>query len=391
MLFDDSDSSLNSNDNSFFSNSSETPSTQNVKKSSLSNQKKTDRHIVNHFFVPLKRNETFLLKSKIKQDLENKTPTLISLDELKTENSLKMSNRNNSKSVHFTSPLAVQSSPSNSPSLVKLPATPKPSVVESNFLRPSLSKTKYANLTPLTKTDIIRSSSFRYGNNSNLKSYFMANQSSITSKTEETKSLDNMKETEINSKDDFGNSNTHTKSRLIRMASNWNIKSRSSSTSSNYLDPNLVSQNKIKQTQMFLSDENEYANTESALSRQLAEYTDKINKINLLDDHGIETIYRKGKQIKSPTLFMPMSFDTSSQRSSTLDSNEVDILPKVETNFISCSRRFNKNIFTRSFRLVSIDRNNFKNNKYVNNNNDIKSNEQNIGLNKKSQLPIQIN
>lgn len=70
--------------------------------------------------------------------------------------------------------------------------------------------------------------------------------------------------------------NTHNFNRLVKIASNWHSKSRSSSTASNYqqskvIDRGLISQSKIRQTQMFLNDSLEYANSESALSRKMAE------------------------------------------------------------------------------------------------------------------------
>ena len=125
MLFDDSESSLNLNDNSFLSNSSETTTSLSKVKKTIDSQK-TSRHVVNHFFAPSKRSDP-LKHNKIKQDVD-KMSNLISIEELtsqKTETSVKISNRNHSKSVHFTSPLAISSSHSNSPIVHKLPVTPK--------------------------------------------------------------------------------------------------------------------------------------------------------------------------------------------------------------------------------------------------------------------------
>ncbi|RMZ94370.1 hypothetical protein BpHYR1_041710, partial [Brachionus plicatilis] len=317
MLFDESDSSLNSNDNSFLSNSSD---------EQIGKKFPKNRNIVNHFLVP----------EKPKPRLKQAKDVIEELISQKTENSLKLTNRNNSniKSVHFTSPLAMQTSWSNSPSH-KLPTTPKPSATEAHFLKPSLAKTKYAS-TPLAKTDVVRSSSLRYANPSSLKLYF-SNQNSTTGRLDETKSFENLKEP------DSVSPNTHTINRLVKMASSWSVKSRASSTSSNYVDPNLVSQLKIKQAHMFLSDENDYATIESCLSRQLG----KNGLADQPENKRVSSLVRKGRK------FQPI--DTSSQRSSVIDDGEL-LLPRMETKYNSQKMTFVKQRLTRSFRLVNVNR-----------------------------------
>lgn len=321
MLFDESVSSLNSDDNSFLSTSSD---------AQYGRKFDPNRNIMNHFYTPEKP------KPKLKQ-VQSAKNAIEELASHKTDNSLKLTNRNNShmKSVHFTSPLAKQ----NFCSVSKLPATPKPSVTEATFLKPSLAKSKYAN-TPLAKTDVMRSSSLRFANPSSLKLYF-SNQNSTTGKLDETKSLENLKDAETISP------NTHTINRLVKMASHWNVKSRASSTSSNYVDPNLVSQLKIRQTHMFLSDENDYANTESCLSKQLA-------KGNFADQ--AENRLNRTKNIGK--FFQPV--ETSSKKSSLVDDGEF-ILPKMDTQFNnkfnnSQKMTFIKQRLTRSFRLVNVER-----------------------------------
>lgn len=320
MLFEESVSSLNSNDNSFLSNSSDAQNSRKFDK---------NRNIMNHFYTPEKS------KPKRKQ-VQSAKNVIDELGSQKTDNSLKLTNRNNShmKSVHFTSPLARQNYLNNT-STSKIPITPKPSVTETNFLKPSLTKSKYAN-TPLIKTDVVRTSSLRYANPSSLKLFF-SNQNSTTGKLDESKSFDNLKDSETISP------NTHTINRLVKMASNWSVKSRASSTYSNYVDTNLVSQSKIKQTHMFLSDENDYANIESCLSKQLG-------KGNFVDQSGKSKI--NGKK------FQPV--ETSSKKSSIADESEF-ILPKMESKFDKINNgqkmTFGKQRLTRSFRLVNLDRN----------------------------------
>ena len=88
--------------------------------------------------------------------------------------------------------------------------------------------------------------------------------------------------------------NTHNIHRLIKMATNWNSKSKSQkpdsngsvsgSSKSNYVmsDRSLpISQTKIRQTQTFLNDENKI-DSESALSRKIQEISDKTNKVSRL-------------------------------------------------------------------------------------------------------------
>jgi hypothetical protein len=85
--------------------------------------------------------------------------------------------------------------------------------------------------------------------------------------------------------------NTHNIHRLIKMATNWNTRSKgqkpenngvSGSSKSNYVmsDRSLpISQTKIRQTQTFLNDENKI-DAESALSRKMQEISDKSNKVS---------------------------------------------------------------------------------------------------------------
>jgi len=79
--------------------------------------------------------------------------------------------------------------------------------------------------------------------------------------------------------------NTHNIHRLIKMATNWNSKSKKAenngNSKSNYVmsDRSLpISQTKIRKTQTFLNDENKI-DSESALSRKMHEISDKTNKV----------------------------------------------------------------------------------------------------------------
>ena len=141
--------------------------------------------------------------------------------------------------------------------------------------------------------------------------------------------------------------NTHSFNRLVKIASNWHSKSRSSSTSSNYppqakvIDRGLISQSKIRQTQMFLNDSLEYANSESALSRKMAELceispSNSHHKYNYSYTGDETSSYAKGGDIfsrsKSLRLKTPQKqqlvlpsrrMDDSANDSSKLEANEA--------------------------------------------------------------------
>ncbi len=127
-------------------------------------------------------------------------------------------------------------------------------------------------------------------------------------------------------------SNTHTLNRLVKIASSWQAKSRSSSNASNYqqttiasqhaasttsigqhsssktIDRGLISQSKIRQTQIFINESLECVNSESALLRKLGESTTPQNKYNT-SSNGDEqdAAFRRTKSLRLPKTSIKLS------------------------------------------------------------------------------------
>ena len=136
--------------------------------------------------------------------------------------------------------------------------------------------------------------------------------------------------------------NTHTFNRLVKIASNWQSKSRSSSTSSNYqqtkvIDRGLISQSKIRQTQKFINDSLEYANSESTLSRKLADDITHLNKYSNSDTDDFIGPFNRSKSLrvsnKTPNK-LPNKLPMTSSESKPLevDSNLMADSSKLEAN-----------------------------------------------------------
>ena len=100
--------------------------------------------------------------------------------------------------------------------------------------------------------------------------------------------------------------NTHNIHRLIKMATNWNNthKSRAelsaSSKNAKIADRSLISQTKIRQTQMFLNDENKI-DSESSLSRKMAEVTERSIKVTT--HHTLDEAFADAMSDKSIRVF----------------------------------------------------------------------------------------
>lgn len=140
---------------------------------------------------------------------------------------------------------------------------------------------------------------------------------------------------------------THNIHRLIKMATNWNSKNKNKSdasatgsASAKYAisDRSLISQTKIRKTQIFLNDENKI-DSESALSRKMAEVTDKSIKVShpSIDDAFTDAMSDKSVRVfnsnrtPQPIRILPMSLnrlsdmsknDTNSKKSSITDPND---------------------------------------------------------------------
>jgi hypothetical protein len=103
-------------------------------------------------------------------------------------------------------------------------------------------------------------------------------------KRELSKEFDYKNESKL---DEMSTPSTSTKQsihRLVKIATNWNPNKESSAVNTKFIERSLISQSKIRKTQMFLNDEHEYVNEESCLSRKLAEVNDKLNRVKLSDD-----------------------------------------------------------------------------------------------------------
>ncbi len=215
------------------------------------------------------------------------------------------------------------------------------------------------------------------------------------------------------------NSNTTQPSihRLIKMASSWNGgKGRSDSSASTFFkypkisESSLISQSKIRQTQMFLNEDNKCMNScESVMSRKISEYNEKstyrgVNSNNK-DDDELNT-----NRSRTPIRILPitsrMTFGTNSMGDSSKKSANSEINEASSTmvnNIWSHSNVTNsaseisegssakessfanylsrKNQTSKSFNVVHINRNINPMKISATNNNQ---------LNRVSQLPIQI-
>ena len=99
--------------------------------------------------------------------------------------------------------------------------------------------------------------------------------------------------------------NTHNIHRLIKMATNWNNTNKSraelaASKNSKIADRSLISQTKIRQTQMFLNDENKM-DSESSLSRKMAEVTERSIKVTT--HHTLDEAFADAMSDKSIRVF----------------------------------------------------------------------------------------
>ena len=193
---------------------------------------------------------------------------------------------------------------------------------------------KSLNQLPLKNITTIRSSSFRQAKMSNSKTELSKN--SITGPRNEalkvisSKSVENITAKQTDDKQQPNN--THTINKLLNIATTWNNKTRTGSASSasnqsKAPDRSLISQIKIRQAQIFLSDESEYTDSESALSRKIAEINEKTNKFNLNDDTSSDKNIRVDLAPKMPMRIMPYvnRYDSAahSKKSSISEDNET--------------------------------------------------------------------
>jgi hypothetical protein len=278
----------------------------------------SSRNVINHFFsqVNAKKSKPIIKPHPIQPP--DHTITQITIQELPQLSKANSISKNlSSKNVHFNKPnmLSVNL---NSNSLNKL---------ENNGVKLP------ANI-PLKNITTIRSSSFRHKSYANQKldlhkSTLNLNVNQPNNVTKDTtKSFENLHNAVIK-EDSASQQPMHTINRLVKIASNWHSKSRSSSTSSNYNSPKIVdrglmSQSKIRQAQLFI-DTFEYANSESAMSRKMADIAESpAAKINS-DDSGSD---RKNRMRMTPTRILPnrqsdSSVADSTKNSSILESSEA--------------------------------------------------------------------
>ena len=224
-------------------------------------------------------------------------------------------------------------------------------------------------------------------------------------KTKSSRSFENINNMmKVNTNINNNNSDEQTQPsihRLIKMATSWNgSKSRSDSSTSNNVfkypklnETSLISQSKIRQTQMFLNEENKCINNcESVLSRKIADYNDNksnpnritTNNTNRDDDENSEKI--NTNRTRTPIRILPitsrMTFgsiadskksnsseimnDNNSNNKNTANNNfwstnVTNSASEISENSIKESSITNylnrKNATSKSFNLVHINRN----------------------------------
>lgn len=146
--------------------------------------------------------------------------------------------------------------------------------------------------------------------------------------------------------------NTHNIHRLIKMATNWNSKNKGKSDSasgsaskSHYTmsDRSLISQTKIRKTQTFLNDENKM-DSESSLSRKMAEVTDKSIKVSQpsIDEAFADAMSDKSVRVfnsnrtPQPIRILPMALNRLSEISKNNDTScKKSVTSIIETNDFS--------------------------------------------------------
>lgn len=205
---------------------------------------------------------------------------------------------------------------------------------------------------PLKNIATIRSSSFRnrnlvkYDTNSSLASALTSNAPITTTQQTYSNNKDQSIERNVKSKtrsyeninmikvDEQSQPSIH---RLIKMASNWNGgKNRSdSSASSNYFrypkvtESSLISQSKIRQTQIFLNDENKCVTScESVLSRKISDYDKRLHAKD--DEESTTDKLLSTNRSRTPVRNLPItsritygnSDETESKKSSATEVNE---------------------------------------------------------------------
>lgn len=235
---------------------------------------------------------------------------------------------------------------------------------------------RLSNTAPLKNLTSIRSSSFRNKNslsNSTSTKYEPSkafnnapsttnNSTDFTNKSRSCKSYEsiNLLKTSNNTNEtkfdaDISKSidpNTHNIHRLIKMATNWNSKNKGKTDSStgstskpNYAisDRSLISQTKIRKTQTFLNDENKM-DSESSLSRKMAEVTDKSIKVSQpsIDEAFADAMSDKSVRVfnsnrtPQPIRILPMSLNRLSEITKNNDSSSKKSVTSIlETNDFS--------------------------------------------------------
>jgi hypothetical protein len=211
---------------------------------------------------------------------------------------------------------------------------------------------------PLANVTNIKSSSFRHSKNytkpdinkclinSSLlsHSHHIGQQSSRTNSISNNRNILPFNKSELSKDyylknesklDELSTPSTTTKQslhRLVKIASNWNptkdSNHHSNSTNSAYnaklIERSLISQSKIRKTQMFLNDEHEYVDEESCLSRKLAEINERLNKIKLTDDTSSDKNLRLSNKVKTQPSIIPVMRRYLESESDSSSKNDIN-------------------------------------------------------------------
>lgn len=429
------------NENSFLmASSSETVSqTKQASSRPTMNSQINKPTIIHHFQI--KKSQSFNKPIKIENSLNEKNSIEIKIQEINSLNKQSHSTKSNDSrstvttaknhvqfvlpvSDSFTAAQLMSATPTNTAATASLSSINNSSFKGAEYTNAKVSNRIQSTL-PLKNITTIRSSSFR-NHNSIIPKYDLSNSNTVNpfssnmpkmmqhdqKKIRSYENLNMIRVSEFKA-DDQNQPSIH---RLIKMASNWNgSKSRSDSSASNSYfkypkinESSLISQSKIRQTQMFLNDENKCINScESVLSRKVSEY-ERSNRGHKDDDDASDKI--NTNRSRTPIRILPItsrntfgtSAETVSKKSSASELNENigNIINNNNTNIWSHSNVTNSaseiSDGSASVKDSSITNylNNRKNNKsfnlVINRNLKLHNSSTTNQLNRVSQLPIQI-
>ena len=117
------------------------------------------------------------------------------------------------------------------------------------------------------------------------------------------------------------------KSHLLKIASSWKTKSPRVNEQS------MISQIKIRQTQMMLHDEHDLSVGDSSLAKKIAELNEKFNRVNLIDDTSSDKCLKLDNKVKPHLVPLSRRYDDSTDSEDGTSSSAYEIIPFNNLNY----------------------------------------------------------